>query len=95
MLNVQKNIASTMQNLATEILEIKDRLAVLVQMYGTEGMATLTDQDYQALPEFAHITVAEMTGGKNAFDAINTAIGDYSAGTSATRLAKIVATVPR
>lgn len=94
MLNVQKNIASTMQNLASEILGIRDRLAVLVQMYGTENMATLTDADYVALPEFAHVTVTEMTAAKNALDAISVAIGDYAAGTNATKLAKIVNTVP-
>lgn len=94
MLNVQKNIASTMQNLASEILGIRDRLAVLVQMYGTENMAILTDADYEALPEFAHVTVTEMTAAKNALDAISVAIGDYAAGTNATKLAKIVNTVP-
>lgn len=94
MLNVQKNIASTMQSLSMDILAIKDKLAVLVQMYGTENMATLVDADYAALPEFAHVTVSEMTGAKNALDAINTAIGDYSAGTNATKLVKIVNLVP-
>jgi hypothetical protein len=57
-------------------------------------MASLTDADYLAMPDFAHITVVEMTAAKNALDAINTAIGEYATGTAAQKLARIVSRVP-
>jgi hypothetical protein len=95
MLNVQKNVASEMQSMANDILSIKNRLAVVVQMYASENMAALTDADYLALAEFAHVTVAEMTAAKNALDAINTAIGDYAAGTNAKKLTQIINRVPK
>jgi len=94
MQNVQKNVASTMQVLALDILSMKNLLSVTVAMYGAEGMATLTDADYAELAELAHVTVAEMTAAKNALDAINTAIGDYAAGTNAQKLMRIINTVP-
>lgn len=94
MLNVQKNIASKMQNLAMDILGIRDNLITVVQMYSTESMTTLTDADYGELADFSNITVAEMTAAKNALEAIYTAIGDFSAGTNATKLLKIVSAVP-
>ena len=95
MTNVQKNVASEIQSLATEMLRIKNRLAVAVAMYASEGMAQLTDDDYATLPEFAHVTVAEMTAAKNALGEINTALGEYTTGTAATRLMRIVPAVPR
>jgi len=95
MLNVQKNVASEIQALALDILKIKNRLAVAVAMYAAEGMATLTDADYAELSELAHVTVAEMTAAKNALDAINTSIGEYTVGTNATKLMRVVNVVPR
>lgn len=92
--NVQKNVASKMQTIATKILQVKNSLSVVVAMYTAEGMTTLTDADYAGLEEFAHVTVAEMTAAKNALDAINTTIGDYAAGTNATKLMRIINTVP-
>jgi len=95
MLNVQKNVASEIQSLASEILKIKNRLAVAVAMYASEGMASLTDADYAELAELAHVTVTEMTGAKNALAEINTALGEYTAGTAATRLMRVVNVVPK
>lgn len=95
MLNVQKNVASEMQSLASEMLKIKNRLAVAVAMYASEGMASLKDADYAELPELAHVTVVEMTAAKNALNEINTALGEYTSGTSATRLMRVVNVVPK
>lgn len=95
MLNVQKNVASEMQALATDLLKIKNRLAVAVAMYASEGMASLTDADYADLSELAHVTVAEMTAAKNALNEINTALGEYTTGTAATRLMRVVNVVPK
>ena len=58
-------------------------------------MATIVESDLQSLPEFAHVTVAELTAAKNAIDAINTTIGEYTAGTNAVKLMRIVRSVPR
>ena len=95
MLNVQKNVASEIQALASDMLRIKTRLAVAVAMYASEGMASLTDADYAELSELAHVTVAEMTAAKNALNEINTALGEYTTGTVATRLMRVVNTVPK
>jgi len=95
MLNVQKNVASEIQAIAVDILRIKNRLAVSVAMYVAESMSTLTDADYAELPELAHVTVMEMTAAKNALDAVNTAIGEYVVGTNATKLMRVVSTVPK
>lgn len=95
MQNVQKNLASEMQSLAYEMLRIKNRLAVAVAMYASEGMASLTDADYAELTEFAHVTVQEMTAAKNALNEVNTALGEYTTGTAATRLMRIVNAVPK
>jgi hypothetical protein len=95
MMNVQKNVASEMQALADNFLRAKNRLAVVIAMYATENMATLTDADYQELGEFQHVTVAEMTAAKNALNEINTAMGEYVAGTAVTRLMRIVNSVPK
>lgn len=94
MLNVQQNIAAELQELAEETIRNKNRMAVLVAMWAAENMSSLTDADWQALPSFAHVTAAEATAAKNAFDAINTAVGDYVAGTNATKLMRVVHIVP-
>lgn len=95
MLNVQKNVASEMQSLASDLLRIKNRLAVAVAMYASEGMGQLADADYAALPELAHVTVAEMTAAKNALNEINAALGEYTVGTATTRLMRVVNVVPK
>ena len=92
--NVQKNVATAIQDLAEELLAVKNRLAIIVAMYTTEGMTSLTDADLQELAEFAHVTVAELTAAKNALGEVNTALGEYVAGTAATRLMKVVRKVP-
>ena len=93
--NVQQNVAVAIRQKALAILEIKNSLSVLTQMYATENMAALVDADYAALNEFSNVTVAEMTAAKNALDAINTAIGDYTVNTNATKLTKIMNVVPQ
>jgi hypothetical protein len=95
MQNVQMNVATEIQDLSTDFIRLKNRLAVVIAMYAAEGMATLTDADYSALTEFAHVTVGEMTGAKNALTEINTAMGEYTTGTAVTRLMKVIKAVPR
>lgn len=95
LMNVQKNIATELQQISVELLIIKNRLAIVGKMYATENMAQLADADLQALPEFAHVTIAELNGANNAVEAINTAMGEYIAGTNTTKLMKIVPVVPK
>ena len=91
---VQTNLADAMQQQALELLIAKSRMNAITAMWVTEGMNALTDADLQALASFAHITVAELTAAKNAMDAILTTIGEYAAGTNATKLVRIVGNVP-
>jgi hypothetical protein len=74
---------------------LKNRVAVAVAMFPAENMGQITDADLQAYPEFAHVTVQELTAAKNALDAINTAIGEYVAGSNATKLMRVVRRVPK
>ena len=95
MQNVQMNLAAEMQFLATELISINNRLAIVVAMYTTENMASLADADYAALPELSHATVAEMNAAKNAFSEVKATMGDYIPGSVVTRLMKIVSTIPK
>ncbi len=92
---VQQNLASAMQEVSEQLLAIKNRLAIIGLMYVTESMSSLSDADLQALVPFAHVTVAELTAAKNALGEINTAMGEYIAGSATTRLMKIVGRVPK
>jgi hypothetical protein len=94
LLPVQLNVATELQNLAQDMLRIKNKIAVGVAMYAAEGIGALTDADLQANPNFGHITIAELTAAKNALDAINVAMGEYVAGTNATKLMRIVLHIP-
>jgi hypothetical protein len=94
MLNVQQNILTEMQTIGRQMLALKNRLTVIVAMYQAENMSTLTDADIQVLPDFAHVTAQELTAAKNALEAINIAVGEYAAGTNATKLMRIVDQVP-
>ncbi len=92
---VQQNLVSAMQEVAEELLVIKNRLAIIGLMYVTESMSTLSDPELQALSPFAHVTVVELTAAKNALGEINTAMGEYVVGSATTRLTKIVGRVPK
>jgi predicted AAA+ superfamily ATPase len=93
-LNVQKNILSKMQQVASQQLDLQNTMTELVAMWTAENINALTDADLAALPEFAHVTAAELQGAKNAMDTISAAVGAYAAGTPATKLLKIVNSVP-
>ena len=92
--NVQKNVLDEFQILAKQAISLKTRLRNAVEMYGNEGINNLLDADIQSLPSFAGVTVAELQGAKGALDTIATAIGEYTAGTPATKLIKICDNIP-
>jgi hypothetical protein len=91
---VQKNVLVEMQQIAQQQLVLKNRLAAVVAMWSSESMNTITDDDLRELPEFEHVTSVELTAAKNGMDAIATAIGEYATGTAATKLLRIVSSVP-
>lgn len=93
--NTQQNIASEMQSLAMILLEARPRLEAVLSLWTSEAMADLTDEELQELAEFAHVTVAELVGARNAMNDIVTEIADYSlAANNASKLLKIVNKVP-
>ena len=91
---VQKNVLDELQQLAVISIALKSRLRNVVEMYGNESINQLFDADVQELDSFKHVTVAELQGAKNALDTIATAIGEYTAGTPATKLLKVVPNIP-
>ncbi len=93
--NVQQNIVSELQALAGELLSIKNRLNSLTEMYTNEGIGALTDADFQLYAEFVHITAAELSAAAGALVAVNTALGDFTAGSNVSKLLKILRNVPR
>lgn len=93
--SVQQNLATAMQESAEELLNIKNRLAVIGAMFLAEGMANISEADLQALAPFSHVTVNELVNAKNALGEVNTALGEYVAGSAATRLMRIVGRVPK
>lgn len=92
--NVQKNVLDEMQSLAKQIVAIKTRARNVVEMYGNEGLANVSDADIQALAAFAGVTAQELQAAKAALDTVSTAIGEYIAGTPATRLIRICDNIP-
>jgi hypothetical protein len=91
----QKNMLSEIQTIASELLSIKARMVSIIAMYTNEGLNDLTDADFVALPEFAHITAVEFQAAVAALVAVNTALGDYSASSNVAKLFRIVRGVPR
>ena len=92
--NVQKNVLDEMQTLAKQVIALKSRARNVVEMYGNEGLASVNDADIQALSSFAGVTATELQAAKGGLDAVATAIGEYVAGTPATKLIKICDNVP-
>jgi hypothetical protein len=95
MTNVQQNIASEMQQIASELLSVKMRMLTLTQMYTNEGMATLPDSEFAKYAELAHITAAEFQGAGAALVAINTTLGDFTANSNTSKLSKILKSLPK
>lgn len=91
----QQNVVSEFQMLASDLIKAKYRMIALVQMYVNESIVTVTTEDLQQYPEFAHITASELQDAAGALAAVNTTIGDFGAATNAAKLVKIVTAVPK
>lgn len=74
MTNVQKNITSEIQAMASQLVLIQTRTTALAAMYTNENMGALADADFAQIAPFAHITAAEFTAAVTAIAAINTAL---------------------
>jgi len=94
MTNVQKNVVSEIQKIASELISIQARLTSISAMYTNEGIGALTDADFAALAPFAHILAAEFQAAGGALVAINTTLGTNATSNWA-KLLKIVEGVPR
>lgn len=93
--NVQKNVLDAMQTRAIQLLQLRNTMLYISQMWVNESLQTLTDQEIQELPTFAGVTAAEALAAKGAFDAVLTALGDPgTAGTQAYRLLKLANNIP-
>lgn len=94
MTNVQMNIVSSLQQMASDLIGVQSKTAMLSAMYTNEGLVALTDADFQAIPAFAHITATEFQAAATAIAAVNTAL---NAGTPSNwaKMLKIVETMPR
>lgn len=90
----QKNTVSGMQDMASRLVKARADATVLAEMYTNEGLAGLTNDDFAAIPAFAHITAAEFQTAAAAISSIVTAL---NAGTPAawTKMVKILETMPR
>lgn len=95
MTQVQKNVISEMQTMASELLSIKGRMTSLTAMYANEGIAALTDADFAVIAPFAHILAAELQAAGAALVAVNTALGDWTPTSNVAKLLKIVTAVPK
>ena len=92
--HIQTQIIDRMADVAKLQLELMGEYAAIVQFWGAESVANLADEDMATLPELSHVTVAELTSAKNAFNDLLTAGGGYATNTVMTRLSKIVKQLP-
>lgn len=94
MTNVQKNVATELQTIASELISMQSRCTMLASMWTNESMAALIDADFAEFAPFAHVTSAEFTTAATAIAAVNTTL---NAGTPSnwSKMLKIVPGVPR
>lgn len=94
MTNVQKNVASELQAMASQLVLVQSRATALAAMYVNESMGSLTDADFAAIAPFAHITAAEFAAAAVAISAVVTTL---NTGTPANwaKMLKITETMPK
>jgi len=92
--NAQKNILDAMQRVAIQQLQLREDMITLVVMYTNEGIATMLEENVQALADFTGVTISELVAAKGAMDALITSLGDLTAGTNAYKLLKLANNVP-
>ena len=94
MTNAQKNGVSEMQAMASLLVSARTKATLLAEIYTNEALASLTNEDFAAIPSFAHITAAEFQA---AALAINTIVTALNAGTPAAwaKMLKITEAMPK
>lgn len=93
MTNVQQNVVSEIQKIASELISIQARLTTISAMYSNESIGSLTDADFAAYEPFKHILASEFAAAAGALVAVNTTLGTNSTSNWA-KLLKIVDIVP-
>jgi hypothetical protein len=92
-LNIQRLILSEITDLSTILVSSQNRMRILMEMYPTEGIADLLENDIQVVVPQA--TVQKLSDAKAALDVIYAAIGDFGVGTPATKLLRFLNSIPR
>lgn len=92
--NAQKNAISEMQAMASLLVTARSKATLLSEIYTNEGLGSLTNEDFAAIPAFAHITATEFQA---AAQAINAVVTTLNAGTPANwaKILKITETMPK
>lgn len=84
---VQQNILSQIQKIAEQLGSIQSSMVKLSAMWTNEFQTPPTTDDLKALPEFAHVTQAELVDAATALVAISNVLGTYA--TSASNINKL------
>lgn len=94
MTNVQQNAISKIQDVCGQLVSARTAMTLLAEVYTNENLASLTAEDFAAIPSFEHITPAEFQAAMAALASINTA---FNAGTPAawTKLLKLPEAMPK
>jgi hypothetical protein len=94
MTNVQKNIASELQTMASQLIGMQARCTMMIAMWDNENMGALTDADFAEIAPFAHISAAEFIAAAGAIAEVNVTL---NAGTPSNwaKMLKITEGVPK
>lgn len=84
----QINVIDSIRNLANLTKAYKNEVRWMLEMYANEGVASISQEELTAI--LPGVTLAELQGAKNAHSELNTALGEFTAGTIITRLAKLI-----
>jgi hypothetical protein len=77
----ESNFVSRSQNLASQILDLRDELQREVALYNAEGFGeSITDADLAANATFSHLTQSKLWNCITAFNSVLTALGDDANG---------------
>lgn len=94
--NIQQDVLSSIQDLASNLVSDKGTFTKLIGMWGNEFPTMPTQEQLEEYEPFKHMTVQELSDAAGALVAINTVLGEFSvAGSNVVKLLKIVANVPK
>ena len=89
--NIQLNVLDKIQKLALNFVDDRAELTKLIGMWGNEFSVVPETAELQEIPQFAHMTKAELTAAAGALLAVSTALGEFNeANSNVVKLLKIV-----